>query len=149
MRVVRCSRRAAARVAPAWLPEPAHHAATGVLPRDHRLAQAAGFTAAVRNGRRAGSRLLVVHLDGTAAAPGERIRVGFIVSKAVGPAVVRTRVKRRLRHLVRNRLAALPSSGSLVVRALPAAAGATSAELGSDLDRCLVRVLGMVREAQA
>jgi ribonuclease P protein component len=58
-------------------------------------------------------------------------------------------VKRRLRHLVRDRLAALPEAGSVVVRALPAAAGAKSAELGGDLDRCLARVLGAAKEVTA
>jgi len=35
----------------------------------------------------------------------------------------------------------LPGSAVLVVRALPAAAGASYQELGADLDRCLARVL--------
>jgi ribonuclease P protein component len=61
-------------------------------------------------------------------------RAGFVVSKAVGNSVVRHRVARRLRHLVRDRLARLPEDSLLVVRALPPAASATSAELGEDLD---------------
>lgn len=56
------------------------------------------------------------------------------MSKAVGNAVVRHRVARRLRHLVSPRLTTLPSGALLVVRALPPAAVATSAELGDDLD---------------
>lgn len=68
------------------------------------------------------------------------VRAGFVVSKAVGGSVVRTRVKRRLRHLVRDRLATLPAGSTLVVRAAPAAADATSVELARDLDRCLSRV---------
>ena len=70
----------------------------------------------------------------------ESPRVGFVVSKAVGNAVVRNRVKRRLRHLVREQLASLPRSSVLVVRALPAAAAASSSELGADLARCLEHV---------
>ncbi len=69
----------------------------------------------------------------------EPARVGFAVSRAVGNAVVRNRVKRRLRHLVREHLASLPESAVLVVRALPAAAAAPSKELGIDLTRCLER----------
>ena len=68
--------------------------------------------------------------------------VGFVVSKAVGNSVVRNRVKRRLRHLAREHVSALPGSAVLVVRALPAAAGASYAELGADLERCLRRVSG-------
>jgi ribonuclease P protein component len=67
--------------------------------------------------------------------------VGFVVSKAVGPAVVRNRVRRRLRHLARERLASLPGSAVLVVRALPPAADAPSSALAEDLDRALGRVL--------
>jgi len=65
--------------------------------------------------------------------------VGFVVSRAVGNAVVRNRVKRRLRHLVLEHLTSLPGSAVLVVRALPAAAAARSAELDADLARCLER----------
>ena len=72
--------------------------------------------------------------------PATPVRVGLVVSRAVGGAVHRTRVKRRLRHLAREHLASLPGSAVLVVRALPASADASSAELGSDLGRCLQRV---------
>ena len=67
--------------------------------------------------------------------------VGFVVGRAVGNAVVRHRVQRRLRHLCRDRLDLLPAGCSLVVRALPPAATAVSTELGHDLDRCLERSL--------
>ena len=109
-----------------------------MLPRAHRLTDAESFRAAVRSGRRASSRTVVVHLlvegpDPAGAGP----RAGFVVSKAVGNAVTRNHVQRRLRHLVREQLDSLPRSGVLVVRALPASAGATSAELRTDLTRCL------------
>ncbi len=76
--------------------------------------------------------------------PGRSVlpRVGFVVSKAVGNSVVRHRVSRRLRHLVRDRLDRLPPGSALVVRALPASADATSAQLGGDLDSAL-RKLGL------
>jgi ribonuclease P protein component len=67
--------------------------------------------------------------------------VGFVVSKAVGNAVARNLVKRRLRHLAREHLTALPGSAVLVVRALPPAGSASYAELGDDLARSLQRVL--------
>jgi ribonuclease P protein component len=110
-----------------------------VLPAAHRLVDSDAFRRAVRTGRRAGSSTVVLHLasgDKAETTP----RVGFVVSKAVGGSVTRNRVQRRLRHLVREHLAALPPSAVLVVRALPAAAGASSAELGADLARCLQRV---------
>ena len=63
--------------------------------------------------------------------------VGLVVSKAVGTAVTRNLVKRRLRELVRSRLADLPADAGIVVRALPAAATSSYARLGVDLDAAL------------
>lgn len=83
---------------------------------------------------------MVVHLaapEGPSAAPAE---IGLVVSRAVGGAVVRNRVKRRLRHLLRERCAGLPAGAVLVVRALPASAAASYDELGRDLDTALGRV---------
>ena len=84
--------------------------------------------------------LLVPSLDRAQPAVPDRPRVGFVVSKAVGRAVTRNLVKRRLRHLARERTGALPPHGMLVVRALPAAADASYDELARELDRCLARV---------
>jgi ribonuclease P protein component len=66
--------------------------------------------------------------------------VGFVVSKAVGVAVVRHRVARRLRHLMRDRLPDLPAGTLVVVRALPPAADASSRELGTDIDAALKKL---------
>ncbi len=126
-----------------------------MLAAGNRLTDPEGFRAASRRGHRAGARTVVTHLllpaeqqvvgmsgppstatPGTAGAP----RVGFVVSKAVGNAVARNRVRRRLRHAVRERLAVLPPGSLLVVRAQPAAALASYAELAGDLERCLQRV---------
>jgi ribonuclease P protein component len=64
-------------------------------------------------------------------------RAGFVVSRKVGNAVVRNRVRRRLREQVRTRLDGLPPGTMMVVRALPDSATASSAELGRALDRAL------------
>jgi ribonuclease P protein component len=114
-----------------------HTIGTTVVPAAQRLTDPEAFRRASRHGRRTASRTLVTHLwtpDGD-----ESPRVGFVVNRAVGNAVVRNRVKRRLRHLVREHLASLPGSAVLVVRALPAAAAARSTELHADLARCLER----------
>jgi ribonuclease P protein component len=111
-----------------------------VLPAPARLRRREDFTLAVRRGRRAGRRTLVVHhLVPEGAVP--EARVGFVVGRAVGNSVVRHRVSRQLRHLVRDRLDRLPAGSLLVVRALPSAAGADSADLGRDLDAALTRLL--------
>ncbi|MEW2530766.1 ribonuclease P protein component [Streptomyces sp. NPDC047071] len=119
-----------------------------MLPTEHRLRRREDFATAVRRGRRAGRPLLVVHLRSGATdphVPGESVpptRAGFVVSKAVGGAVVRNTVKRRLRHLTRDRLASVPPGSLVVVRALPGAGDATYAQLAQDLDAALRRLLG-------
>ncbi len=116
-----------------------------MLPAAARLTSGESFRRGVREGRRAGSRTLVLHLSrldalDPAAPDGAAPRVGFVVGRAVGGAVVRNRVRRRLRHLVRDRLAELPPASTLVVRALAGAGEASYAELRDDLARCLGRV---------
>jgi ribonuclease P protein component len=112
-----------------------------MLTRSHRLTSSQGFAQSIRRGRRAGTRTVVLHLAAPAAgtAPAQ-VRVGFVVSKAVGNAVKRNKVKRRLRDLAQARLDMLPASSVLVARALPAAAEASYAELARDFDVALLRV---------
>jgi ribonuclease P protein component len=108
-----------------------------VLAAAQRLRRSTDFAAAVRGGRRAGRGTVVVHLLIDEPAQASTARAGFVVSKAVGNAVVRNKVRRRLRHLVRTRLADLPDGGLLVIRALPASASASFETLGTDLDAAL------------
>ncbi|WP_408897508.1 ribonuclease P protein component [Nocardioides sp. R1-1] len=126
-----------------------------VLAADHRLTDPDLFRTASRRGHRAGSRTLVAHLllpDGqqVVGMSGDvrAARVGFVVSKAVGNAVVRNRVKRRLRHATRGTLERLPAGAVLVVRAQAAAGAASYAELSADLTRCLDRVVAQGQEAR-
>ncbi len=91
------------------------------------MRSSADFRRATR-GVRVGRPTLVVHArrtaDDAAAPVGEAtgVRVGFVVSRAVGNAVTRNRVKRRLRHLANAQLEHTPPGTDLVVRALPRAA---------------------------
>jgi ribonuclease P protein component len=109
------------------------------------MRDAESFRATSRSGRRAGSTTLVTHVlvdDSVGGHVGvSEVRAGFVVSKAVGGSVVRSKVKRRLRHLMAERLDRLPAASRVVVRANPAAATATYRQLGADLDRCLDRIL--------
>ena len=59
-------------------------------------------------------------------------RIGFIVSAAVGNAVTRNRVKRRLRHLAAAHVPDTPVGMDIVVRALPRSA-TVPAEVPEDL----------------
>ncbi|HEX3957436.1 MAG TPA: ribonuclease P protein component [Trebonia sp.] len=114
-----------------------------MLPQQTRMRRPDEFRRTLRSGRRAGGAvvagalLLPVGAVPTDAGP----KVGFVVSRAVGSAVVRNRVKRRLRELMRRRVASLPGGCLLVLRAHPAAAGARQADLAADLDLVLGRLL--------
>ena len=126
-----------------------------MLPQQSRMRRPEDFRRVLRTGRRAGGSVIAGHLllpVGSAGEvrSGDPAKVGFIVSRAVGSAVVRNRVKRRLRELVRRRLASLPRGCLLVLRAHPAAAGARQADLAADLDlvigRLLRRQVGALRQ---
>ena len=68
-------------------------------PRSERLLRHADFERVYKLGKRHfGAHMTVFYL---AQEPPQRIRVGFTVSKALGGAVVRNRMRRRLREAVR------------------------------------------------
>jgi ribonuclease P protein component len=141
-----------------------------MLAATNRLRRRDEFSATVAGGRRAARGAVVVHAaarrpngvddpahtglrltdeysshslinDVQSARTAESARAGFVVSKAVGGAVVRNHVRRRLRHLMRVRLEQLPDRTNVVVRALPAAATRTYAALGADLDGALAAIM--------
>lgn len=117
-----------------------------MLSDEHRLTDGELFRQAARRGARCGRPTLVAHLlvptSGTGSSGTEPPRIGFVVSRAVGNAVVRNRVKRRLRHLAREHVSSLPGAAVLVVRALPAAGTARADLLGADLAHCLDKLTG-------
>lgn len=71
---------------------------------------------------------------------GEPARFGFIVSKAVGNAVMRNLVRRRMKDIVRRQLQAGFAGYDVVIRALPATASAPFADLKIDIDAQLKRL---------
>ena len=92
----------------------------------------------IRHGVRARSGSLVVH--GRAVHERQETHVGFVVSAAVGGAVARNAVRRRLRGVVLGQRSSLPSGSDLVVRALPTAATTEFEGLATDFSEALSRV---------
>ena len=120
-----------------------------MLPERQRLRSGRDYSAVMRSGRRVGRSALVVHHvrpDPSIDRAGPRF--GLIVSTAVGNAVVRHRVSRRLRHVLADRAAAVDPRTDIVVRALRPAADADSAELARQLDSALRRA-DLLREVDA
>ena len=107
----------------------------------------------IRRGVRAGRTTVVVHCrpreEPMGIDPsGSEARVGLVVSKAVGGAVVRNTVRRRLRGLVMEMRETLPHGVDMVVRALPPSSTAQYAVLGSDLRSALATVERRMAERQ-
>jgi len=124
-----------------------------VLPAQARLRRRSEFQAALRGGQHAGRPAMTVHVSPprpadiphaaqpvTATTP-LSARAGFVVGRAVGGAVVRNALRRRLRHLVQQRLHRIPAGTLLVIRALPPASSMSFAQLGAELDTALGRAL--------
>jgi ribonuclease P protein component len=125
-----------------------------MLPAAHRLTRSTDFAQTVRRSprtARCAGQVLVVHVAAAAMAADAvgtpPPRVGFVVSRAVGGAVARNRTKRRLRHLMAERVGELPAGTRVVVRALPAAVSASGTELSHALDRCLRSALARASRA--
>ncbi|HEY4556678.1 MAG TPA: ribonuclease P protein component [Enteractinococcus sp.] len=105
-----------------------------MLPQHQRIRTPAQFFDTQRSGSRFGNRNVVVSAN-IRPVIGQAPRAGFIVSKAVGNAVTRNKIKRRLRAIVADLFARdfgieVPSgSVDIVVRALPASASLDFDEL--------------------
>lgn len=74
----------------------------------------------------------------------DRTRFGISTGRRVGSAVVRNRVRRRLRTALRRQLPVIERGWDVLIVARPQAASATQAELESALHR-LLRAAGMLR----
>ena len=87
---------------------------------------------------------MVVHANSTDARAGQPPRVGFVVSKAVGNAVVRNRTKRVLRALMSARIGGLPEGVDVVIRANVDLPGTPTSAVAQELDKLLATVLRRV-----
>ena len=103
-----------------------------MLARANRIVAAVDYRSLVRSGRRSRGALTLAYARPTGA--GRPMRMGVIVARNVGNAVVRNRVRRRIKAIGWS-LATQVAGVDLVVRALPAAAGAGFADLDADLRR--------------
>jgi ribonuclease P protein component len=93
--------------------------------RRHRLSRSRDFDAVYRHGRSVSTRYLVLYwFARQEEAPDDAARLGLAVPKAVGTAVVRNRIKRRLREVFRAHSEELPQNQDYVLVVRPGLAEA-------------------------
>jgi ribonuclease P protein component len=122
--------------------------------RESRLRSSQDFQRVRRRGRRQQGQWLTLAYARRADAPrppdaseesdGAQVkaapaRIGFSVSKRVGSAVIRNRVKRRLREAIRRRLWKTQPGWDMILIARPEAANAEYAELADEVHDLLRR----------
>ena len=107
--------------------------------RKGRLSRSAEFERVYRHGRSTANRQLVLYTFPNDSA--ERSRVGLSVSRKVGGAVQRNKVKRLLREAFARNEKRLPAGLDLVVVARPDALDLAEREGLAGLDAALVELL--------
>lgn len=109
--------------------------------RQNRITRGDDYRRIVRTGHRVGDANCIVHAvfrsESEAEAPA---RFGFIVSKAVGNAVQRNLVRRRLKTIADRQIRAGLAATDIVIRALPESLNAPFAELEIEVSRSIVRL---------
>jgi len=90
------------------------------FPQQERLKRRQDFEAVYRSGRKRVGREFVCYV---ARREGRGRRMGLSVSRKVGGAVVRNRVKRLIREVYRTNRSGMATDVDIVVVARPAAAG--------------------------
>ena len=109
-----------------------------MLARANRIRSGADYRLTVRKGARVHAPNTITYVR--RASDRMPVRFGFIVSKAVGGAVVRNTVRRRLKAVCREELPRVAPGHEIVVRALPASAQASWITLQSEIRRAVDKV---------
>ncbi len=107
------------------------------LSKHRRLRRREEFRRALRDGKRTRDALLSITAV-RSELPDADSRYGFAIPKRVGGAVVRNRIKRRLRAIVGK--SDHPKGWDYVIYAFPAAADATSEKLVESVNRLVGRL---------
>lgn len=105
-----------------------------MLAKANRIVAGTDYRRLVRSGRRARGGLVLAY--GRRTSPDAPLRVGVIVAKNVGKAVVRNRVRRRIKAVAWE-LARETGGWDVVLRALPPTARCDFASIDQDVRRAV------------
>jgi ribonuclease P protein component len=130
----RCLQRAARRDAIALRPSSSGPARGLDFPREARLVRRGAFDAVYRAGKRLASSHFTVFVRSNELPLS---RFGFSIKKALGGAVVRNRIRRRVREIVRGHRQEIPAGWDIVIHPKSAVAKAPFAALEKELVRIL------------
>jgi ribonuclease P protein component len=110
-------------------------------PKRRRLSRSAEFERVYRQGRSKGNRYLVLYAFPREGDDPDGPRLGLSVSRRVGGAVERTRVKRLLREAFWEEADRLPAGSDYVVVARPDARGLAEREGSSGIQAALAELV--------
>lgn len=117
------------------------------FPRSVRLLRHADFERVYAQGRRHfAAHMTVFYLP--RAAEGEGIRVGFTVGRALGGAVERNRIKRRLREAVRLHWPELGASVDVVINPKKSLLTTEFSQVGNEISRAFEVIQKRVQESR-
>ncbi|MCS4535488.1 ribonuclease P protein component [Corynebacterium sp. HS2168-gen11] len=116
-----------------------------MLPSQHKITNSEEFKFTIRKGIRAGGGTVVVYVQDAGASVADPVlsrppKIGLVVSKAIGNAVTRHAVSRKLRHIMAAEIPTLADNDLVVIRALPPAATASTDQLQHDIQRALEKI---------
>lgn len=109
-----------------------------MLAKANRITRGTDYRAVVRRGARFPAPDTLTYVRRRQDSDG--IRFGFIVSKAVGTAVRRNRVRRRLKSVCRELIPRLAPGTDVVIRALPGSAETGWVTLQEQISRAVDKV---------
>ena len=112
---------------------------SAIFPKSKRLLKHADFDRVYREGRRQVSRNMSVFYLEQANTHGA-VRVGITVGRALGGAVARNRVKRRMREVVRRHLTELTGALDVVINPRKSAADMEFAELEKEVEQAFRKI---------
>ncbi|MFB2557143.1 ribonuclease P protein component [Herbiconiux liangxiaofengii] len=109
-----------------------------MLAKGNRITQGGDYRTTVRRGKKYAGPSTVTYIRASDDSSSDA-RFGFIVAKSVGVAVVRNRVRRRLKAACFALLPSIPAGTDIVIRALPEAASQPYGVLFEELSRSLTK----------